>query len=124
MHTDNLATFGSLSIVKLNEKENDDLVDLLCISKGIPADFLNVLLGSDWLKFMDVMEGCTVKIPSREETMKFISQVKIYNYCKCRGFSDDSIDRAHRIFNRRKVSVIRIIEKMDKILAEEATLNE
>lgn len=110
---------GVLSIIELNMKEREVFLDYMNIMKPyMNADFLFATFGDRaLLKFFDVFAGVNIKVPSREETKKIINYIKIYQYCKDRGFTEDGYEKASKIFGRRLMSVKRVVAKVERVLS-------
>ena len=66
---------GALSIVSLTLDERETLLDYLdAQNPALNASFLFAILGEDFLKYLDVMAGETIKVPTRESISKIVSQ--------------------------------------------------
>lgn len=114
---------GILSIAELSDSERDNFIDYMDGARpGLNTEFISVLMGDQMLKFFDVLAGLSIKIPPREEIWKYVSYVKIYTYCKNRGFNDETYENAAKIFKKRKASIVRVIDKVKRTIekAEES----
>lgn len=110
---------GVLSAVHLNKDERDLVIDYYeKTNPSLNAEFLFVLMDEEWLKFLDVMAGTNIRVPSRDSILKTINYVKIYRYCAQRDFSRESIEKASKLFGRRTASISRIIEKVKRNLTK------
>lgn len=112
----NLEKIGILSNIEFTEKEREAFLEYMAKQSG--SDFYDILygvFGEDWLKFLDVFSGETLKLPTREQVFKNIKYLKIYTYCAQRNFSEESIDQVARIYGKRRVSVKRIIDKVKRV---------
>lgn len=109
---------GVLAILSLSVHERETLIDYFQASRPQAyMDYIFALMGDkEFLKFYDAMAGRNVKVPSRETMVKVINYVKIYCYCKSRGFTPESYDKAAKIFSKRSSAVKKIIDKVDKLL--------
>lgn len=109
---------GVLSIISLSVDERENFIDYMDeTNASLGISYLFAILGDKYfLKFLDVMAGETIKVPSRESTVKIINYIKIYTYCKNRGFTEQAMEKAAKVYDRRLVSVQRIIAKVDSIL--------
>lgn len=120
--SDNMESAGILSILKLSSEERQLFIDYLCkVKPELNADLLDVLFQDKVLMVLDAFAGAKVKFPTREVVEKIVSYIKIYAYCKVRGFTNESYDLTAKVFNRRKTSISRIIDKVDKILNSEGS---
>ena len=116
---------GILSLQRLSSVEKEALIDYLAKTKNIQyLDFMDKVLTEEFLIFLDVFSGEVLKVPSREEVLKAITTVKIYIYCKDRGFTEEAYERASKIFDKRKVSIKRICEKYEETMIREEDVNE
>jgi len=114
-----MGTKGVLSFIKLSEEERHYLLRYLTkVKKTQVFDIIEYLFDDDFLKFIDVFSGESIKVPRREEVLKIVNYIKIYTYCQARGFSDESIEAASKIFKRRQVSVRKVIDKVSTTLKE------
>ena len=108
---------GALSIVSLTLNERETLLDYLdAQNPALNASFLFAILGEDFLKYLDVMAGETIKVPTRESILKMVSYVKVYAYCKNGEFSEATLEKASKIYGRRVASIQRVIAKVDRVL--------
>ena len=111
---------GALSLLELNDDERAQFVDYLYKTKPeLNPDLLEVIFGGKVLMVLDAFAGSTVKYPTREFLEKTISYVKIYTYCKTRGFTEEAYELAGKVFKRRKVSIVRIVDKVRQVLEED-----
>lgn len=110
---------GALAIIKLTEKDEEVILDYLATSLNIDLTLISTLLGTDaLLKFLDVYAGRTIKVPNRESLMKSISYCRIYSYCKSRNNSEESLERASKIFGLRKANIKSICERIEKQIGD------
>lgn len=109
---------GILSVVDLEDDEFKVFLDYLYALKDSEHyDVLYSMYGKEGLlKFLDVFSGDSVKVPKRSYLNKIIKKIKIYMYCLERDFSDESIRMASKIFDKRKSSVQRAIDKIERVL--------
>lgn len=111
---------GVLSHITLQPEERELFLDYMNRQKKMEVvDFLFAVLGENFLKFLDVFSGESIKIPQREEVIKIVNYVKIYKYCKSHNFTDEAYQKASVIFSRREMSIRRIVEKVSKVLEKE-----
>lgn len=108
---------GYLSVLDVNDQEFDTYLSYLESSKDMEClPFLNSILGKDVLHFLDLFAGETIKIPSRQELIKIMNYVIIYEYLKERGFSEEAYQKASSLFKRRVSNLKRVVEKVDNII--------
>lgn len=114
-----METPGILSLIKITDDERELLLDYLHATKNTSQfDVLNNFFDKELLKFFDVFSGEVIKVPHRSSLLKIIKYIKIYDYCRKRNFTEESIETASRIFERRKNSIQRIINKVERELAK------
>lgn len=107
------------SLVSVSEKESKLLLSYLRNLSKTPAyDFIDYLIGADYIKFLDILSGFNLKIPNRRSLYRDIEYIKIYNYVREKKFSVESIRASARIYNKNIAFVKRAILKMSKILNE------
>lgn len=115
---------GRFSSYDLSTIEKDTFAEYLQHSMNNPAmEFIKYLLGDDYIKFIDIMSGMTVKIPSSKSLERDLESVKIFLYVKRGNFSEDSIREASRIYNKTILTARRYILKVAKVLGIEDTLD-
>lgn len=108
---------GILSLVTLDKEEREVFLDYMDVNNpSLFASYLFALLGDDMLRYLDVMSGTSIKVPSRDSVLKTINYIKIYSYCKSKGFTKESYEKAAKIYDRRVMSVQRIVDKVDRVL--------
>lgn len=109
---------GVLSVINLSVDEREFFLDYMeSVNPQMNASYIFALLGDEkFLKFFDVMSNTTIKVPSRDSILKIINYIKIYNYCKKKNFSKEGYEKAARIYGRRAMSIMRIVEKVERIL--------
>jgi hypothetical protein len=112
---------GVLSVVHMTQEEREFFIDYLDKTKpGLKTDYLFSVFGdNELLKFFDVFSGASIKVPPREEIKKLVNYIKIYAYCKSRGLTEESFERASKIFGRRTISIERVVMKVERILKDE-----
>ncbi len=110
---------GILSLINLSDRESEIFLEYLRKSNKTPAyDFINYMIGENYIKFLDLMAGTNVKVPSRRSLYRDIEYIKIYVYVRDRGFTDESMRNASKIYNKKMVFVRRAVEKMSGIVQE------
>lgn len=111
---------GIFSLVEINDRESELFLSYLRSTSKSPAvDFINYLIGSDYLKFLDLLAGTTFKIPSRKSLYRDIEYIKIYTYVKERNFSFDAIRTAPKLYSKSLAFIKKAITKISKALDEE-----
>lgn len=115
---------GKFSSYDLSAQEKDTFAEYLQHSMNNPAiEFIKYLMGDDYIKFIDIMSGVTLKIPSAKSLERDLESVKIYLYVKRGNFTDDSIREASRIYNKTILTAKRYILKVAKVLGVEDSLD-
>lgn len=114
---------GGLSTYELSTIEKDTFAEYLQHSMNNPAlEFIRYLLGDDYIKFIDVMSGTNVKIPSAKSLERDLESVKIYLYVKRHGFTELSIKEAAKTYNKTVLTARRYALKVSKVLGVEDML--
>lgn len=114
---------GGLSTYELSTVEKDTFAEYLQHSMNNPAlEFIRYLLGDDYIKFIDVMSGTVVKIPSAKSLERDLESVKIFLYVKRNGFTELSIKEAAKAYNKSALTAKRYTLKVSKVLGIEDTL--
>lgn len=107
---------GVLSLTSLGKDEKATFMTLLANRKDTTRfDALDYLLGDNFLSFLDAFAGESIKVPPKDDLIKYIIYSKVYIYCRNRGFSDASISAATDIFGRRKDFVMSVIKKLNRL---------
>lgn len=116
--SDDMEKVGVLALVSTSCVEKSLLLDYLQSTHGTSIyDFLYLIFSDNFLRVLDMFSGETIKFPDREEVAKIILYIKIYHFCEKDGFSNESIQNATKIFSRRRSSILRVIEKVKRVLA-------
>lgn len=117
---------GILSLMNLDDDEWELFLDYLySLKRTSQFDVLVDVFGREnLLKLFDVFSNETIKIPKRNYIKKVIYKIKIYRYCEARGFSDESKRLASKIYDRRKSSVQRAIDKVRRVLKKSDKMKE
>lgn len=121
---------GILSLIQMNKDERDLFLDYMkSLKDTYYYDVLYTFFEDDFFEFLDLFAGESVRVPQRHYIMKVVKYVKIYCYCKERGFTEESYRKASKIWGKRKSSVKRAINKVERVLrkaekGEEVSLDE
>ena len=108
---------GILSLINLNDKESETYLEYLRLSCKSPMyDFVKYLIGDDYVKFLDLLAGSTVKIPSRKTLFRDIESIKIYLYAEKHGFTEESLLCASKIFGKKMHFIRSSIKRVSKVL--------
>ncbi len=108
---------GILSLINLSEKESETYLEYLRLSSKSPIyDFVKYLIGEDYIKFLDLLAGSTVKIPSRKALFRDIESIKIYLYVEKHGFTEESMMCASKIFGKKMYFIRSSVKRVSKIL--------
>ena len=111
---------GILALTSLKDRETEILIKYMSGSRKAPyLDYLNIILGKDLLRFIDLFSGETIKVPTRDETIKIINYIKIYVYLNDRGFTDGAYESASKVFARRRNSIKRIVDKVESTILKD-----
>jgi hypothetical protein len=109
---------GVFSLITINDKESDLFLEFLRKSSNTCAyDFVKYLLGDDYLKFIDLLAGTVLKIPSHKNLLRDLECIKLYRYVRDHGYTEESIKNAARIFNK-KISYVRRAVKRVSLVVE------
>lgn len=88
-------------------------------------DFLYELVGPQrFFELLDVMSGTTVRIPRREETLRLLGYLRIFQLARVQAgnvevteeLPDPTISTLASVFARRKSSIKKVISKIREIL--------
>ena len=115
----NMENFTPLILLSTDRGELDDLIKYFRIKKDNDLSVLYSILGEKLLMYFDCMSGTTIKIPKREEVFKTVNYIKIYHYCKKRKFSNESYERAAKIFGRRVNQIRKLVKDIIETLKED-----
>ena len=108
-----------LSLIDLEPTEKEIFLNYLCKCKHLESIYyLEAEFGDKLLEFLDLFQGETIKVPSKNELVSIANNSIIYNYLKERDFTEDAYSRASTLFKKRVTVLERIVEKMS-ILEEE-----
>lgn len=120
-----MAYYGIFSLYNLSTKEKDTLADFLQHSINTPMiELLRYYMGDDFLQFIDVMSGTTIKIPSSSSIAKDISSVQVYLYAKRHNFSENYLCSASKLYKKSLVLVKKDVYRVGKALGVEDTLKD
>lgn len=110
---------GIFSLIEVNDKESTLLLDYLRHVNKTPAfDFINYLIGIEYMQFLDLLAGTSLKVPSRKSLYREVEYIKVYNYVRERKFTIDAIRMATKRYNKNIYFVKRAIIKISKSLNE------
>lgn len=110
---------GILSLIQVDEDEEELFLDYMhCLKETEDYDILYDIFEDDFWQFLDVYAGESIRVPRRGYLNKVVKYVRIYKHCEARDFSDESIRVASKIFGRRKSSIRRAINKVERVLAK------
>lgn len=112
--------YGAFSLQTLNQAEKDTLAQFFQRSLNSPAvEFLRYFLGDDYVTFMDILAGTSLKIPSHKSLEHDIQNVRIYSYVFRHDFTADSIKRAGKLFSVSLNQSRRAVERVSRVLGVE-----
>lgn len=115
--------YGVFSTYELTEREKDVYAEYLQhIMNGPALVFIRYLLGDDYLKFIDILSGTTLKIPSSKSLEKYLESVRIFLYLHDNGYTEESVKTASRMFKKTVLTTRRYAYKVCKALGIEDTL--
>lgn len=105
--------------MKMDEDEKELFLDYMKALKDTDYyDTFYTFFGDELFRFLDIFAGESVRVPKRGYISKVIKYVKIYRYCEARGFTEESFRKASKVFDKRKSSIVRAIDKVDRVLAK------
>ena len=114
---------GSFSTYELTSLEKDTFADYLQHSMNNPVmEFIKYLMGDDYIRFIDIMSGITLKIPSQKTLTRDLESVKIYLYAKKNNFSETSVREAAKLYGKTALTARRYIYKVARVLGSEDLL--
>lgn len=112
---------GILSAVSMKDQEADTFIRYMeKVKPGFPYQIFYETLGSEqFFELLDVFSNWRLNFPNKDALLKGIGYVKIYEFCKAGGFSEQSKYRASVVFNKKLVSIQRIVAHMRKEIDNE-----
>jgi hypothetical protein len=114
---------GNFSTYELTTLEKDTFADYLQHSMNNPVmEFIKYLMGDDYIRFIDIMSGTTLKIPSQKTLVRDLESVKIYLYAKKNNFSETSVREAAKLYGKTALTARRYIYKVARVLGSEDLL--
>lgn len=120
---DNENMHGVFSRYSLTREEKDIFAEYLQHSMNNPfIAFVRFLLADDYLKFIDILSGTTIKIPSSKVLEKDLESTRIYLYVKRNNFTIDSIKSAAHLFNKTNSIIRKQVYRVSRVLGVEDTL--
>jgi hypothetical protein len=110
---------GRVSLISLSDRERERFfLYMMGVRSSSFFDFLEVFEGGKIFPFLDLFAGETVRIPSRTETLKTVLYVRVYSFIQDRLDRGDgkekALIKAARVFERRKVVLWRMYEKVNR----------
>lgn len=120
---DNENMHGVFSRYSLTREEKDIFAEYLQHSMNNPfIAFVRFLLADDYLKFIDILSGTTIKIPSSKVLEKDLESTRIYLYVRRNNFTIDSIKSAAHLFNKTNSIIRKQVYRVSRMLGVEDTL--
>lgn len=106
MKNENINEAGVFALTSLKSTEYKDLWDYL------DNDFINVLriwMSDDMvLCLLDSLADTNVRVPSRASLYRAITNIKIVRFIKDKGFSEERIALASKVFGRSRDNILKI----------------
>ena len=111
-------TPGELSLIEMSDEEVEDFLDYMEVTSGNSyLDLLYTIIGKDkLLLYMEVLENVTVKMPTKKVVYKIVSYIKMYNYLKKKGFTEEAYESASKLYKKRAMALKRIVVKVEEVL--------
>ena len=120
-----MAKYGVLSVNSLTDEEKDMFAEYMQRSLNNPAfELVHHLLGDDYLRFLDILSGCTFKVPTHKMLQRDIESVRLCLYVMKRGFTEESVRTASKLFGRSVGQVRRYVAKVINLLGMQDVLSE
>lgn len=114
---------GVLSTYELTDKEKELYAEFLQHVMNAPAlIFIKYMLGDDYLKFIDILSGMTLKVPSAKSLEKYLESVRIYIYLDDNEYTEDSIKTASKMYNKTVLTTKKYAYRVCKAFGVEDTL--
>lgn len=106
---------GYIALLDMSDEEFELLLDYFEYKKKSPCvRYLASLVGKDtFLEMLDLFAGDQFKIPMRNESIKIINYVSIYNYLKQRDFTEEAYAKARGLFKRKTESLQSIVNSIN-----------
>jgi hypothetical protein len=116
---------GILSLVNISDTESKLFLSYIrSANKTTAVDFVEYMLGMDYLQFLDLLAGTNLKIPNRKNLYRDLEYIKIYNYCKVRNFTVESMVNAAKLYEIGLVNVKKALIKVSKTIGEKMPYTE
>lgn len=110
---------GLLAQEQLTDPEFENFLNLLReVKQTTLFDFLYYILKEETLLVLDTFAEQSIKLPSREETMKLLDYARIYTYCKAHESDPEVYRKASKKFQRRTQSIQRILAKAESLISK------
>jgi hypothetical protein len=114
---------GVFSTYDLTDIEKETFAEYFEHTVNSPwLEFIKYILGDDYLRFLDILSGTTLKIPSPRILERDLENVRVFLIAKKNNFSDEGIRIAAKTFGKTALSARRAIYKVSKVLGVEDTL--
>lgn len=112
---------GVLSAISMKDEEFDSFIRYMeKVKPGFPYQIFFELMGAEqFFEMLDVFSNWRLNFPNKDSLIKGVGYVKVYEFCKARGFTEESKRRAAIVFNKKLVSIQRIVAHMRKELDHE-----
>lgn len=85
-------------------------------SKGDKFIRLWAVFGDDFLLFLSVFQGESVKVPPVNSMQKMKTYCQIYDFIKRRGFTEEAYKLCEKTFQRKRYHLERIVARVERIL--------
>ena len=116
-----MANEGLLTLITLSEKERLLFLDYMAKSRQTEAfDMLDNFFEEDFIKFLDLFAGISIRIPQRKDVYEIAKNIRIYSYVKAHGETEQSITDAAQLFDKRKAAIKKVMIRMNKIIEQGA----
>ena len=108
---------GILSLINLKKKESEYYLDYLRKTNNTAIyDFIYYMIGEEYLKFLDLMAGSVLKVPSHKILFRDLEYIKIYSYVRDRGYTEEAVKNAAKLYNKKTYFVRRAVARMSEVL--------
>lgn len=110
---------GMLSLISFSDRESKLFLEYLRKYYDTPAyDFINYLIGKDYIKFLDLLAGAVIKIPNQKNTYRDMEYIKIYLYVTDHGGGEEAMKSASRIYNKKLSFVRRAFSRVSDVIKD------
>ena len=117
---ENYGAFATKSLTPVEKKVYGEFLKRTLNSPAI--EFVIYLLGDDYLKFIDILAGTTLKIPTSKTLERDLESVQIFVDALKGEFSDSCLKGVCKSYSKNINQVKRSVDRVGKVLGTEDIL--